>query len=71
MMSKNLKINTENRGKKAKVKVFSGNIVERIVWEQNNNVVYLCTNRVYKELIADGSDFRPIGFPILDVNIEI
>ena len=56
-------INTESRGKKVKVRVFGGKIVDRVIWEKVGSVVFLCSERSYQWLL-DGEDCpQPVGFP--------
>ncbi len=59
--------NTEKNGALVKVKVFGGDIVDRVVWSVESDIVYLCTQRCYDSLICGKSTNNPIGFPINDV----
>jgi hypothetical protein len=55
--------NTEKRGDKVRVRVFGGKIIERIVWDAEESVLYLCSPRSFEALIADDATYQPIGFP--------
>lgn len=50
-------------GEAIKVKTHSGEVVERFVWEDAGDVVFVCTRRVYDMLKAGFDAPLPIGFP--------
>ena len=54
----------KNKGEAVNVTLFGGEIVERLVWEDDGGeVLYLCTKRVYEKLLNDDFSLRPVGFP--------
>jgi hypothetical protein len=55
--------NTEKRGDKVRVRVFGGQVIERIVWDAEEYVLYLCSPRTYESLLADDPSYQPVGFP--------
>lgn len=60
--------NTERRGEYVRVTLFGGDIVERVVWEECEEVVYLCSERCFSELVSSGgSAFRPVAYPREDI----
>jgi ribosomal protein S19E (S16A) len=58
---------TENRGKSVKAVAHGGKIIDRLVWEELQDVVYLCTQRCFDQLSAGDESIRPIGFPRGDI----
>jgi hypothetical protein len=76
-IAQNTENSTENTEKAAQVtrgdlvlaKVASGELVKRRVWSVGDAVVYLCSERLYKDLLAGSSRLWPIGFPKRDVQI--
>jgi len=58
---------TENRGKSVKVAAYGGKIIDRLVWEESADFVYLCTQRCYNQLSAGDESIRAVGFPRSDV----
>ena len=69
----NLVLDTSNRGKWAKVLCYGGKIVERIIWEETDDAVFVCTQEKYKKLLGDNENecAHPpyIGFPKRDVTL--
>jgi len=57
----------ENRGKSVSVVAFGGKILDRLVWEESEDFVYLCTQRCYDQLSAGDTSIRAVGFPREDV----
>lgn len=55
------------RGDVVLAKVASGELVRRRVWGVGNAVVFLCSERLYKDLLIGASKLWPIGFPAADV----
>jgi hypothetical protein len=49
---------TENRGKPVKAVAYGGKVIERLVWEELGDVVYLCTQRCFDQL----AEMDPIGW---------
>ncbi len=66
--------NTElHRGVKVRVRLYGGEIVERLVWNDLDDFVFVCTNRNYELLRTGRNAPSPIGFPrgdILDCSYE-
>lgn len=58
---------TRNRGKVVKARAHGGREIERVVWEEAKDVVYLCTKRCFDRLTAGDHSTRPVGFPREDV----
>lgn len=56
-----------SRGDVVLAKVASGQLVQRRVWSVGDAVVYLCSERLYKDLLVGASRLWPIGFPKADV----
>ncbi len=57
----------ENRGKVVKATAHGGRVIERIVWEETDDLVYLCSQRCYDQLCTGDASIRPVGFPRGDV----
>lgn len=57
----------ENRGKAVKARAYGGREIERLVWEETADVVYLCTKRCFDQLSAGDGSIRPVGFPREDI----
>jgi hypothetical protein len=57
---------TTQRGSKVRVKLHGGAVVERFVWDfdDEEDVVYLCNHDVFLKLTAGSDEVRPVGFPI-------
>ena len=55
------------RGDVVLAKVASGKWVERRVWSVEEAVVYLCSERLYRDLLSGASRLWPIGFPRADI----
>jgi hypothetical protein len=55
------------RGDKVLARVASGGWVERRVWGVSDAVVYLCSERLYADLLIGASRLWPIGFPKTDI----
>lgn len=55
------------RGDKVTARTANGGLVVRRVWQIGERVVYLCTDRIYEELLRGRSLIPPIGFPWRDV----
>lgn len=58
---------TDRRGASVKVRLYGGAIVERVVWDEEDGVVYLCSRDCYTRKLAGDPEARPIGFPSGDV----
>lgn len=56
-----------NRGKTVKAVAYGGRVITRIVWEEANDLVYLCSQRCYDQLCTGDMSIRPVGFPRNDV----
>lgn len=54
--------NIYNRGEKVNVRVFGGAVVERRVWEEVGDAVFVCTDRCYENLLQGNFEIRPVGF---------
>lgn len=59
--------NSNHRGSNVEVKVFGGGIVDRIVWDEDRDVIYLCTKRCFEALLRNDDSTRPVGFPKIDI----
>ena len=57
----------ENRGKPVKALAHGGHVIDRIVWEESDDLVYLCTQQCYDQLCVGDMSRRPVGFPREDV----
>lgn len=57
----------ENRGKAVKVVAYGGKVIDRLVWEEEEDLVYLCTQRCYDQLSTGNTSIRAVGFPRADV----
>lgn len=55
------------RGENVMARLFNGETKKLIVWDAGRRVIYLCSERVYKQLIAGIGDIPAIGFPKEDV----
>ncbi len=53
----------DRRGEKVSVRLFGGKIVDRIVWEKCGSIIFLCSERCYKWLLAGEDCPLPVGFP--------
>lgn len=70
MISKNTTqtdVSHRDRGASVKVRLYGGEIVERVVWDEEDGVVYLCSRDCYARKLAGDPEARPIGFPAEDV----
>ena len=63
----NSAISTERRGTPVRAIGFGGKIFDRIVWDEDSEVVYLCSQRCFDQLSAGDESIRPVGFPRADV----
>jgi hypothetical protein len=67
----NIRSNVDNtlieRGDRVMARVASGRWVERRVWSVGDAVVYLCSERLYGDLLKGASRLWPIGFPKADI----
>lgn len=57
------------RGQTVKVRLVCGDLVERVVWDDRNEYVFLCSARCYSLLLAGSDAPSPIGFPRSDIEI--
>ena len=55
--------NEENRGKAVNAVTYGGQVIERIVWDEADDLVYLCSQRCYYQLCDGDMSIRPVGFP--------
>ena len=55
------------KGESVIAKTFGGGEVERLVWQDGENTVYLCSGRQYEALNRGWDAPMPIGFPKQDV----
>lgn len=55
------------RGDVVIAKIASGQLVQRRVWSVSDAVVFLCSERLYSNLLIGASRLWPIGFPKSDV----
>ena len=60
--------NTENRGKRVLANMFGGVTAERVVWEEDGDTVYLCSEKCYKQLLDGNGENQPIGFSRSDID---
>lgn len=71
IVTQNTESKSENtklgRGALVSVKLASGAWVQRRVWSEEDAVVYLCSERLYADLLIGASRLSPIGFPKTDV----
>jgi hypothetical protein len=64
---KTQKNNYVKKGDAVLAKVASGEWVHRRVWSVSEDIVYLCSDRLYEDLLIGASRLWPIGFPLEDV----
>lgn len=55
------------KGEKVAVRLFDGSIVERLVWEDHIDHVFICTEKTFQQLLSGADCPAPIGFPSEDV----
>lgn len=62
-------LRTDKRGNVVRVVVHGGEIVERMIWEcdDEEGVIYLCSKETFVKLSTGNSDVRPVGFPMNSV----
>ncbi len=53
---------TENRGKRVKARSATGEILDRLVWEEVEDAVFICTERCFTLLQSGDDSFRAVGF---------
>lgn len=63
----NKKCGKHNRGDRVCVKTHTGELAERLVWDAEEDVILVCTGRVFEEMKSGNPCPPPSRFPIEDV----
>lgn len=56
-----------NTGEVVKIRVYGGDVVERVVIEERETVVIACNPREYERAMQEGRKAQGVGFPLEDV----
>ena len=56
-----------NTGDVVKIRVFGGDVVERVVIEERETVVVACKPDEYRQAAQEGRKPQGVGFPLEDV----
>lgn len=59
------------RGTTVTVKLHDGSVVERVLWEETPDRVFVTSAENYQKLLRGERDAVPIGFPRKDVGLPI